>query len=165
MKKSNSITDVLKEYVQIVIVTLLISAVILHFVQISRVSGDSMKPSFHHGQIVFIDKRFYHLDDCHYNDVVVVTVDLGGEREQIIKRVIALPGDRLSCKHGVMYRNDEKLIENYIYEPMEDETWRITVGAGEIFVMGDNRNHSTDSRDLGTIVFKDAVVGRVVLKL
>lgn len=163
-EKKTSFKQTVKEYAEVVIVTAIITVILLHFVQISRVVGTSMEPTYHHGQIVFVDKTFYHLKDASHGDVVVAKVAFGDVKEEIIKRVIGLPGDHIVCEEGVMYRNGEKLEESYINEDMYPQSFDVTVSEGTLFIMGDNRNHSTDSREIGCIDFQKDIVGHVFFK-
>lgn len=82
-----------------------------------------------------------------------------------VKRVIGKPGDKLEFHDGHVYRNGEKLDEPYINEPMEfSMDGSYTVPEGDVFVMGDNRNHSSDSRFIGPVPI-DHVLGKVCLQL
>jgi signal peptidase I len=138
---------------------------VLYFVQISRVVGDSMNPTYKNGNIVLVNKKFYSYSDVKYGDVVVAKANFGDGEEQIIKRVIGKGGDVLACKSGVMYRNGKKLNETYIKEKMFDDNWTVTVKKGCLFCMGDNRNNSADSREIGSINFKTNIVGKVFFKV
>ena len=86
--------------------------------------------------------------------------------DQIIKRIVGLPGDHLEMKDNQLYRNGQLLNEDYINEAMiQNEDFSYDIPEGKIFVMGDNRNHSVDSRNLGYIDFDEQVVGRVFWKV
>ena len=145
MEKKQSLKSTIWEYVKVVIVTVILTYSLLFFVQVSRVVGHSMDPTYHNGEVVLVNKRFYKLSDVKYGDVVVAEVNFGDGDEQIIKRVIGKPGDTISCKDGV--------------------SWSYHVADGKLFVMGDNRNNSSDSRVLGALDFKQHIVGKVFFHL
>ena len=165
MEKKQSLKNTIWEYVKVVLVTVILTYSLLFFVQVSRVVGHSMDPTYHNGEVVLVNKRFYKLSDVKYGDVVVAEVNFGDGDEQIIKRVIGKPGDTISCKDGVMYRNGKKLDESYIMEDMAKESWNYHVAEGKLFVMGDNRNNSSDSRVLGALDFQQHIVGKVFFHL
>ena len=158
---NQSFKKTLLEYIQVILISVITSFVILYFVQISRVVGISMEPTYHEGNIVLVDKVFYKQSEPEHNDIVVVKYG----NEQIIKRVVAVSGDKLELKDNELYLNGELLEENYINEKMENNDFSYEIPKGKIFVMGDNRNHSIDSRIIGYIDFEDDVVGKVFLKV
>lgn len=156
----------LLEYIKVIIITVVVTYTILYFVQISKVVGSSMEPTYHDGNIVLVDKFFYKKGEAHYNDIVIVKCDLDVKDEQIIKRIIGLPGDCIEMKNNRLYRNGKLVKEDYIYETMTDnENFKYDIPKGKVFVMGDNRNNSIDSRMIGYIDFDDQVVGRVFFKV
>lgn len=163
MEKTNLKKELL-EYLKVIVTTVLITLVVLYFVQVSRVVGSSMEPNYHNGNIVLVNKRFYPISCCKYGDVVVAKADFGFGSEQIIKRVIGLPGDTISQKGSTLYRNGKALKEDYINEVMDNDNFSVTVEEGHVFIMGDNRNDSADSRVLGSVDYND-IVGNVFLKL
>ncbi len=163
--KQSRLKQTIIEYLKVIIITVVLTYGVLYFVQISRVVGSSMEPNYHNGNIVLVNKQFYSLSDVSYGDVVVVKYEVTKGENQIIKRVIGKPGDTISCKNHVVYRNGKKLDENYIKEQMTDSAWSYDVPKGSLFVMGDNRNNSLDSRYIGTINFKSRVVGKVFFKV
>ena len=149
-------------YAGVMLVSVLLTYSVLFFVQISRVTGHSMDPTFHDGEIVLVNRRFYQMKDVSYGDVVIAETDRGGNvKEQIIKRVIGKPGDRLEYRDGVMYRNGSEISEPYIKEEMKGEPWKTEVGKDEVFLMGDNRNNSADSRTFGAFSFHGSIIGKV----
>ena len=147
------------EYVKVIIFTIVITFGVLYFIQISRVVGSSMEPTYHHGNIILVDKVFY--KQPAYNDIVVVEYPVSINEQQIIKRIVGLPGDHIEMKDNQLYRNDELLKEDYINEPMvNNKDFSYDIPEGKIFVMGDNRNHSVDSREIGYVDFDEQVVLR-----
>ncbi len=158
---TENIKQTLWEYIQVILISVITSFVILYFVQVSRVVGISMEPTYHEGNIVLVDKVFYKQGEAKHNDIVVVKY---GD-EQIIKRVVAIEGDTLELKDSKLYLNGELMDEDYINEEMEYADFSYEIPEGKIFVMGDNRNHSVDSRVIGYIDFEDEVVGKVFLKV
>lgn len=156
----------LLEYIQVILVTVVITVSVLYFVQISRVVGTSMEPTYHNGNIVLVDKFFYKRSEPSYNDIVVAKYHVNSNEDQIIKRVIGIPGDHIEMKDNNLYRNGELIVEDYILEPMvNNEDFSYDVPEGKVFVMGDNRNNSVDSRMIGYIDFKEEIVGRVFFKV
>ncbi|MDR0531532.1 MAG: signal peptidase I [Oscillospiraceae bacterium] len=133
----------------------------------SWVIGPSMNPTLHNGQFLVITAAPRQL---RYGDIVVVS-ETGTnlpERQPIVKRVIGLPGDVMSFdfEKGIVYRNGEALREPYIAEPTYLHNYwggetplPCTVPAGRCFIMGDNRNDSTDSRSamVGLVDVRDVV--------
>ena len=154
---------VLLEYLRVIVITLIVTYGVLYFVQISRVYGTSMVPTFHEGNIVLVDKVFYKRGEPERNDIVVVDYRDANQNETfIIKRVVAVGGDHLEIKYNQVYLNGELLQENYINGTMtNNEDMSIDIPEGKVFVMGDNRNNSLDSRRLGYFDFEDDVIGKV----
>lgn len=164
--EKNDFKKSLLEYIKVIIITVALTLGVLYFVQISRVVGSSMEPTYHNGNIILVDKFFYKRGEPSYNDIVVVKYHVAEGEDQIIKRVVGLPGDHLEMKDNQLYRNGEQLNEDYINETMQgNEDFSYDIPKGKIFVMGDNRNHSVDSREIGYIDFDDQVVGRVFFKV
>ena len=149
----------LLEYIKVIVVTVIVTYCLLYFVQVSRVVGDSMEPNYSQNDIVLVNKIFYNTPE--HNDIVVVRY----EDEMIIKRVIGIGGDTIEVKDNQLYRNGILVEEDYILEDMVTSDFYIEIGEGELFVMGDNRNISLDSRIVGTFDFDEDVVGEVFFKL
>ncbi len=157
----------------------------------SRVDGRSMQPTLQGGQTVYISRLPYWFGDLQYGDILVFDSDnvnrnfflelkeslqynvitynvfrVNHPQKYWIKRVIGLPGDTIEIREEGVYRNGVLLEEDYVYdeEVLDYQAWlgrTWTVGKNQMFVMGDNRNHSMDSRDIG-VVSQDAILGKVV---
>lgn len=129
------------------------------------VQGPSMEPTFYEDQFLIVSRVNYLLGDPQRGDIVVFHYP-GNPNEDYIKRVIGLPGDRVELRDAQVYVNDEPLNEPYINEPCSlvscrDEQW--VLEAGEYFMMGDNRNRSSDSRDFGPVL-EEYIVGEVMIR-
>jgi signal peptidase I len=125
--------------------------------QLVTVNGPSMEPNLYTGEKVLVGKPEYYFVNPKRGDIVLVRYP--GSPENFIKRVIALGGETLSVSNGVVFINGKALEEPYVASPAKVDMDEITVPQGSIFVMGDNRNDSTDSRDVGPIPLEH-VVGR-----
>lgn len=151
----NFVLDILETVVISLLLFLAINAVSARI----RVDGHSMVPTFKDGEFVIVDKISYHFHDPSRGDVIVFHYPRDPQQEYI-KRVIGLPGDQIDVSNGSVYVNGSKLNEPYINaEPLYE--LQTVVPAGELFVLGDNRNNSSDSHDWGTVP-EDFVVGRAV---
>lgn len=133
------------------------------FFDISQVSGNSMYPNFNDGDIVVSVKAKH--TDIKRGDVLNINSEMLSEG--IIKRVIAIGGDTISFTDDGIYLNDKLLSEPYLtrsYDYSEFAGFSVTVPNGCVFVLGDNRSDSTDSRDIGCISLAE-VDGRILFKL
>lgn len=144
--------------------TLLISAVL--FLGINtvtariRVDGFSMEPSMHSGEFVIVNKLAYKFTPVRRFDVIVFLFPRNPDQEYI-KRVIGLPGDEVVIADKQVRVNGELLDEPYILQPPAySGTW--VVPEGSLFVLGDNRNNSSDSHNWGPVPL-DYVIGKAVL--
>lgn len=125
-----------------------------------RVDGFSMLPTLQDGEFVLVNRLAYRFDTPQRGDIVVFHFPLD-PKQDLIKRVIGLPGDTVSVQGGMVKVNDEKLQEPYIAEtPLYSGSW--VVPDGQLFVLGDNRNDSSDSHSWGMLPFEN-IVGRAVL--
>ena len=117
----------------------------------------SMLPSLHEGEYVIVDKVSYLLHPPERGDIVVF--ERQDETEDLIKRVIGLPGETLEMSGGIVYIDGQPLPEPYLTPSPSSSYPAHKLGADEYFVMGDNRGNSRDSRIFGPIR-RDSVVGR-----
>ena len=155
--------SILLDYLKVIVITLIVTYGVLYFVQISKVYGTSMLPTYHEGNIVLVDKVFYKHSEPKRNDIVDVDYKDANMKETfIIKRVVGIGGDHIEIKDNELYLNGELLEEDYINGAMiNSEDMLVDVPEGKVFVMGDNRNNSLDSRKLGYFDFDEDVIGRV----
>lgn len=125
-----------------------------------RVDGFSMRPTLDDGEFVLVSKLSYKFGEFNHGDIVVFHFPLDPE-EELIKRIIGLPGDHVHVEGNQLYLNGALMNEDYIAEaPLYSGDW--TVAEGYLFVLGDNRNNSNDSKDWGLLP-QENVVGKAVL--
>lgn len=140
-----------------VLVSVVIAVVIIVFLyQPVRVEGTSMEPELANHDRLFINKFVFHFEKISRGDVVVFHYPLN-PKESFIKRVIGMPGDRISISDGTVYINGNALKEPYVPSQYRDDgsMAALIVPAHEYFVMGDHRSVSEDSRDFGPVPRRD----------
>ena len=125
-----------------------------------RVEGDSMEPSLIDGQFVVVNRLAYKLTKPERGDIVVFNFPLNPDR-RFIKRIIGLPGDLVQVNDGEVFINGNLLTEPYLAAPAAyNDQWEI--GRTEVFVLGDNRNNSSDSQNWGPLELQD-IIGKAFL--
>ena len=161
----HAMRPVLARWVRDVVISLAVSAFFILFLyQPVKVEGTSMMPTLEDQERVFINKFVYRLEPIHRGDVVVFRYPRDTSKSYI-KRVIALPGDRVRIDDGLLYVNDRQVQEGYVPSTYEDvrSYAETVVPAHCYFVMGDHRNLSNDSRDFGPVeesyIYGKAVFG------
>lgn len=139
----------LYDWIQCIVVAIIVCVLLFSFVvRLVDVVGDSMYPTLENGDKIIVSNLFY---DPQPGDIIVFRKD--EYRDQpLVKRIIAVEGQTVDIDfdRGIVYVDGEPIDEPYIAEPTTeslDFVGPITVDEGCVFVMGDNRNHSTDSRD------------------
>ena len=143
---------------------------IVHFVaQRTVVDGSSMETTLNDGDNLIIDKISYRFEDPKRFDIIVFPFQYK-ENTFYIKRIIGLPGETVSItENGIIMINGEPLQESYGKEVIRDSGMAknpITLSDGEYFVLGDNRNNSSDSRDPSVgIIKRSDIVGRAFMRL
>jgi len=132
-----------------------------------RVQGMSMRPTFKSGEFVLVYRLAYRFSEPHRGDIVIFhpqafpNAPRHAPEDDYIKRIIGLPGETVRVEGGRVYVNGRPLREPYIAEPPRYRgVWRVP--PGEVFVLGDNRNNSTDSHVFGPVPM-NRIVGRAVL--
>lgn len=169
MEEPKGILKELLGWIVYIAVIIGLTWLIITFVgQRTRVSGHSMEATLHDGDNLIVDKLSYRFRDPKRFEIIVFPYR-HKENTYYIKRIIGLPGETVQVKDGYVYINGEKLDENYGLEVMEDAgiaAEPIELGEDEYFVLGDNRNHSSDSRDPSVgILHRDELIGRAWIRI
>jgi len=152
-----------RELLETILPAILIALLLNVFVgQATRVQGQSMEPNLHTDQRLVVEKLSYRFHGPSRGDVVVIRVPSQGE-ELLIKRVVGLPGETVETREGQVYIDGQLLDEPYTNgSTRSGRTGRVVVPPLHVFVMGDNRDHSNDSRAFGPVPI-DNIVGRAWL--
>jgi signal peptidase I len=146
----------IRETLETIALTLIIFVVIRAGVQNFRIEGYSMEPNFHDGQYLLISKVDYILHPPERGDVVVFMSPQDLSRD-FIKRVIGLPGETVEIREGRVFINNKDLVQNYTVNQGSYNFGPVTVGPDQLFVLGDNRNNSSDSHSLGNLPRTDMI--------
>lgn len=148
-----------KSFDIVLILGLLFRALIL---QPFAIEGPSMEPNFYDRQIIIVDKVSYLFKEPKRGDVIIFQAPKTPQ-DDYIKRIIALPGEKITISNGNVYINGSLLQEPYMSQKTlvdkKEGILNITIGQNEYFVMGDNRANSSDSRDWG-LMPKDNIIGK-----
>ena len=130
--------------------------------ELFEIDGPSMEPTLHTGERVLVNKlAYWNFGEPQRGDVVVFHA--WTQHEDFIKRVIGLPGDTVEVKDNHVYVNGAPLDEPYLDQPTTGQESPVHVGADEVFVMGDNRGNSSDSRHYGPLPQVE-IVGKAWLR-
>ncbi len=154
--------EVLADMVKTMLLALLLALLIrTFFVEVYLVFGPSMEPSLYEGERVLVNKLAYRLREPRSGEVVVFA-EPGGKNRSLVKRVVGISGQKLEVRSGSVFLDGEMVREHYVISPSEDTVPPQTIDEGKIFVMGDNRSNSVDSRYFGPVAV-DAVRGKAFL--
>ena len=187
-KLGNTIVKEILDWIYAIVLALIIAMVIhIFLIQPTRVSGESMEDTLHNGQYLIVTKWHHIMNEMpNYGQIVIIDSRVNRARTWVddveeplmnyasvfnkaaqtndvwVKRVIGRPGDVLEFKDGHVWRNGEQLQEPYTKDTKMNYTrsTSVTIPEGYVFVMGDNRNHSSDSRFIGPVPV-DHVLGFV----
>jgi signal peptidase I len=169
-KPSTPIKEHIIELFQTLVIFATIAIIIYWLIaQPHKVSGASMFPNFKDGDFIITDKLTYKFGEPKRGDVVVFK-NPRDESEDFIKRIMGLPGDRIKVENGHVYINGKMVNEGFLKSDVitpggsfMHEGQEIVVQPGEYIAMGDNRQHSSDSREWGFVTKKE-IIGRVFLR-
>lgn len=160
----NFFLKVLYDILEILLPALVFVALLFtFFLRTAQVDGKSMLDTLQDkDRLVVVNCLF----EPSYEDIVIVNRNHAGECavvEPLIKRVIGLPGDTIRVTSDTVYRNDKPLNQPYIHYPNIPEGMTVVVPEGQVFVMGDHRDNSNDSRSLGCFAYED-IIGKAVYR-
>lgn len=130
-----------------------------------KVEGKSMQPTLHEEDYVFVNKAAVHFSSLQHGEIVIIKEE--DESKYYVKRVIGLPGDIINITNGTVYVNDKKQDEPYIKKDLYNNTQvfynfqKTKIPPNKLFVMGDNRAQSKDSRNGLGYIEEDNIIGKV----
>ncbi len=132
------------------------------------VDGESMHPTFENGDYLIVDELSYHFHEPHRGDVIVFRYP-GNPKVFYIKRVIGLPGETITITRGVRHHHEGRQLDPHSFRAVRRErgcyiTQSTHIGPGQLFVMGDNRPKSSDSRVWGLLPEQN-VMGRALVRM
>lgn len=149
----------MRALLETVIPALLIAVGInLFLAQATQVQGQSMEPNLHTAQRLVVEKITYRFHGPRRGDIVVIDLPEAGD-DLLIKRVIGLPGETIYSQGGQVFVNKQALKEPYVLNPGGKDIPEQSIPPLHVFVMGDNRRFSNDSRNFGPVPI-DKVIGR-----
>jgi signal peptidase I len=156
--ESGGIRRFLLDVVETILLSLVLFLAINAISARIRIESISMQPTLYAGDFVIVNKISYLLGDANRGDIIIFHYPPDPDREPYIKRVIGLPGDIVTVSNGEVLVNDMPLSEPYISAPPSYEgTWMVPLDS--LFVLGDNRNSSSDSHSWGMVPV-DNVIGK-----
>jgi signal peptidase I len=160
----------MKEWIRDIIIAVAVAVLVMQFIKPTIVKEHSMEPTLYENNYIFLSKQQYTFADIKHGQIVVFRSNIeteNGVDKLLIKRVIALPGDTLSILDGSVFLNGKMIKEPYTKEPYTSGyVEEFTVPDGRVFVMGDNRQQSLDSRnDSVGLVSTDKIVGMAVFRV
>ncbi len=159
-KESSGFLRFLKDVLETLILSLILFVTINVVSARIRVDGESMEPTLLSGEYVMVNRLSYRFGSPQRGDIIIFHPPIN-PGEEYVKRVIGLPGDEVEVKNKVVYVNGQALDETYLNVTTNyPGTWRVP--AGQLFVLGDNRNNSEDSHDWGTLPMAN-IIGKAVL--
>ena len=153
---NESIFEEIKDWVIAITIAVVLAFFIRYFiVELYKVSGPSMQPTLMGDERLVVNKFIYRFKEPAKGEVLIFQSPADPQKDYI-KRVIATPGDTIEIKDGKVFVNNQKQKEEYLSRETRGSYELATVPAGHLFVMGDNRNNSDDSRSksVGFVPYK-----------
>lgn len=167
-KKQGLLQEILSFLIYVAVVVGATFLIITFVGQRTYVSGSSMENTLSDGDNLIVDKISYRISDPKRYDIIVFPFRYE-ERTYYIKRIIGLPGETVQIEDGTIYIDGEELKESYGREIMKNAGLAaepVILGDDEYFVLGDNRNDSSDSRDPNVgVIHRNEIIGRAWLRI
>lgn len=158
-----------KSYFIVVLLAFIITLGTLNFFSFYLVSGDSMAPTLKNNNYLIVKKEFLGIKQYKRGDIIVFHANLQSslqDENELVKRIIAIPGDVIRIENNHVYVNDSIISENYLTEEKTVGDLERVVEAGSYFVLGDNREVSLDSRESSIgLVKENEILGEVIIKM
>ena len=167
---NKKVKDEILEWIKTISVSLVIAMGVTFIVQPTIVRGQSMYPTLENKDYLFINKLAYKTEEPKRGDIIVFKTEMidikSNKKKDLVKRVIALPGEHIVIKNSEVYINDELLDEIYLKDVYTSGDIDIIVPENNVFTMGDNSPDSLDSRnyEIGTVSIND-IVGKVSMRV
>ena len=161
------IKEFFKDIIKYIITAFIVIVIFLYVVSLQQVIGPSMSSTLQDGDIAILNKIGHRFFDIERNEVVSLDYD---DTKYLIKRVIGLPGDKIEYKDNVLYINGESYKETFLDEGVTTDDFSIedlgydTIPEDMYLVLGDNRNNSMDSREIG-LIKKEDIKGKVFFRI
>ena len=166
---SEKIKKEIIEWIKVFALAIVFAFIITQFIKPTLVRGDSIYSTLEEGDYLIINRMSYKFKEPERGDIIVFESDLkqeDGSTKDLVKRVIGIGGDTVKIKNSKVYVNDEELNEPYIHDEITEGDVDTIVPEGSVFVLGDNREISLDSRydNVGFINESD-ILGKVFVRL
>lgn len=166
MPETKKMSEALDWFIHIAAAVILGILIVTFVAQRTIVYDISMQPSFVEGDNLLVEKLGFRFGDLHRGDIVIVKIP--NEDKKLIKRLVAVEGDRVQVKDGKLYVNGKQFLTGLPVEPVTPEGDKpeytdLTLEKGQAYVLGDNRPYSQDCTEFGPIQ-KDWIVGRAVFR-
>ncbi len=158
----------MKELIRDILVALVIVLILTSIIKPTIVKESSMEPTLFENHYLIVNKLAYKMGEAERGDIIVFESELEteeGDKKLLIKRIVGLPGETVTVADGEVYIDGQLLEENYLKDGITPgNITNCKIPEGQLFVMGDNRAVSIDSRELGCIN-EDTVMGKAVFRL
>lgn len=162
-----SIREFIIDFVKLIIVIVVILFLMIYVVSITQVVGNSMHSTLENGEVLILNKFKYRFMDIERGDIISLQY---ADTKYLIKRVIGLPGDSVSIRDNTLYINGELYVESYLDEGLVYDDFELsslgydTIPDDMYLVLGDNREDSLDSREIG-LIRRDDIIGKVSFRI